>query len=68
MQEHQAMKMTHILTSLLMAALLIAGAARAAETTIQVERDRGTPVASFKIGDAHCVLRDDQVHCTPVRR
>ena len=67
MQEHQAMKMTHILTSLLMATL-IAGAARAAETTIQVEREQGTPVASFKIGDAHCVLRDDRVHCTPVRR
>ena len=68
MQDHQAMKTTHILANLLMAALLIAGAARAAETTIQVERDQGTPVAQFKIGDAHCVLRNDQVHCTPVRR
>jgi hypothetical protein len=60
------MKTTHILTSLLIATLLATGAARAAETTIQVERDQGTPVALFKIGDAHCVLRDDQVHCTPV--
>jgi hypothetical protein len=62
------MKMTHILTSLLIAALLLASAAPAAETAIQVERDQGAPVAQFKVGDAHCELRNDQVHCTPVRK
>jgi hypothetical protein len=26
------------------------------------------PVAQFKLGDSHCVLKDDQVRCTPASK
>jgi hypothetical protein len=54
-----------ILKSLLIAALLLSGYAHAADGTIQVAREQGNPVAQFKVGDSRCVLKDDQIHCTP---
>jgi hypothetical protein len=62
------MTMTNVLKTLLIAALLAYGSARAADPTIQVVRDQGTPVAQFKIGDALCVLKNDQIRCAPVRK
>lgn len=62
------MSITTVLKTLLIAALLACGAARAADPTIQVVRDQGTPVAQFKVGDARCVLKDDQIRCTPASK
>jgi len=50
--------------SLLIAALLLSASVQAADSTIQVMREQGNPVAQFKIGDSRCVLKDDQIHCT----
>jgi hypothetical protein len=61
------MNTTAILKGLLIAALLVSTAVRAADTAIQVDRDQGTPVAQFKIGESRCVLKDDKIRCAPVR-
>ena len=53
--------------SLLIAVLLAAGAAHA-DGAIQVVNELGKPVAQFIVGDSHCVLKDDQIRCTPVNR
>ena len=53
--------------SLLIAALLMSATAYA-DNAIQVVNEYGRPVAQFKIGDSHCVLKDDQIRCTPVKR
>jgi hypothetical protein len=56
-----------ILKSLLIAALLMSATAYA-DNAIQVVNEYGRPVAQFKVGDSHCVLKDDQIRCTPVNR
>jgi hypothetical protein len=53
--------------SLLIAALLMSATAYA-DSAIQVVNEYGRPVAQFKVGDSHCVLKDDQIRCTPVNR
>ena len=53
--------------SLLIAGLLMSAAAYA-DNAIQVVNEYGRPVEQFKIGDSHCVLKDDQIRCTPVNR
>jgi hypothetical protein len=42
--------------------------ARAADPSIQVLRDQGTPVARFKVGDAHCVLKAGRIRCAPASK
>jgi len=59
------MNVTNLLRSLLIATLLIYGSAHAADGVIHVVRDQGGPVAQFKIGDSQCVLKNDQIRCTP---
>jgi hypothetical protein len=59
---------TKLLTSLLMAALFASSAAFAADNAIQVSMLDGKQQAQFKVGDARCVLVDDQIRCTPVSR
>jgi hypothetical protein len=54
--------------ALLIAALLACGLARAEGGAIQVVNELGKPVAQFKVGDSRCVLKDDQIRCTPVNR
>jgi hypothetical protein len=58
----------NILRSLLLAALLASASVGAADKTIQVDRERGEPVAQFKVGDSQCVLKDDAIRCTPVKK
>ena len=53
--------------SLLIATLLVCGVTHA-DSAIQVVNEYGRPVAQFKVGDSHCVLKDDQIRCTPVNR
>jgi hypothetical protein len=53
---------------LLIAALLASGAALAGDNAIRVSDEQGTPVAQFKVGDSRCVLKDDQVRCTPISK
>lgn len=58
------------LTSLLLA-IALAGSAAAVSAVappIQVTVEDGKSVAQFKIGDSRCVLVDDQILCTPVRK
>jgi hypothetical protein len=57
---------TKLLTSLLMAALFASSAAFAADSAIQVSMVEGKQQAQFKVGDARCVLVDDQIRCTPL--
>ena len=56
---------TKLLTSLLMAALFASSAALA-DTSIQVSMVDGKQQAQFKVGDARCVLVDDQIRCIPL--
>jgi hypothetical protein len=58
---------TKTLTNLLIAALLAGSAAAYAdETPIQIAMEGGKAVAQFKVGDSRCVLKNDQIRCTPV--
>jgi hypothetical protein len=59
------MNTTNLLRSALIAILLIYGSAHAVDGAIQVVRDHSGPVAQFKIGDSQCVLKNDQIRCTP---
>ena len=59
---------TKLLTSLLMAALFASSAAFAADNAIRLSMLDGKQQAQFKVGDASCVLVDDQIRCTPVSR
>jgi hypothetical protein len=54
--------------STLVAMWLLCGPAHATDNTIQVATEQGKPVAQFKLGDSHCVLKDDQVRCTPASK
>jgi hypothetical protein len=58
---------TKLLTSLLMAALSVSATATA-DNAIQVSMVDGKQQAQFKVGDAHCVLVDDQIRCTPLAK
>jgi hypothetical protein len=57
---------TKLLTSLLTAVLFASSTAFAADNTIQVSMVHGKQEAQFKVGDARCVLVDDQIRCTPL--
>lgn len=54
----------------LMIAALLAGsaAAYADETPIQIAMEDGKTTAQFKMGDSRCVLKNDQIRCTPVTK
>lgn len=54
-----------LIKSLVSAALLSSVIAHAADNTIAIAMEEGKQVASFKLGDARCVLKNDQIRCTP---
>jgi serine/threonine protein phosphatase PrpC len=54
--------------SLLLAAALFAAGANAAGNTITVAAQDGKTVAQFTLGDSSCVLKDDQIQCTPTAK
>ena len=56
------------LGGIIVATWLLCGAAHASDNTIQVATEQGKPVAQFKLGDSHCVLKDDLVRCTPISK
>jgi hypothetical protein len=63
------MKINQLFKALLIAGTLAAASASwAGDGAIRVSNEAGTPVARFSLGDSHCVLRDDRVHCTPVSK
>ena len=62
------MNATKILKSLLITALLTSAAAHAADSTIVIALEEGKQVASFSVGDSNCVLKNDQIRCTPVNK
>ena len=64
----EKMTTTRILQSLLIAALLSSGAAHAAESNIVIALESGKQVARFQLADSRCVLKDDQIRCTPVNK
>lgn len=55
---------TKLISSLLLAAAL-GSSAFAADNAIQVSMIDGKQQAQFSVGDARCVLVDDQIRCTP---
>ena len=57
------MATTKILTRLLIAALLTSVVAHAADSSIVIALEEGQQVASFKVGDFDCVLKDAQIRC-----
>ena len=59
--------MNKLLGLLLVGALSAGLSTPAASETLVVVSEQGKPVASFNIGDSRCVLKDDQIACTPVR-
>jgi hypothetical protein len=59
------MTTTKTLQALLIGALLASSAAFA-DSTIQVDVVGGKQQAKFSIGDAKCVLVDEQIRCMPV--
>jgi len=61
------MNAINILRTLLIAALLSCACAHATDQTIAIALEEGKQVASFKVGDSSCVLKDDQIRCAPTR-
>jgi len=53
---------------LLIGALLVVRWAHAGETSIEVALEDGKTRAQFSVGDARCVLVDDQVRCTSLAK
>ena len=62
------MTTTKILKSLLIAAVLSSAAAYADQTPIVIALEDGKQVASFKVGDFDCVLKDAQIRCAPATK
>jgi len=62
------MTTTKLLNGLLIAALLGSLSAHAADNRIAIALENGKQVASFKIADSRCVLKDDQIRCTPLAK
>ena len=61
------MTTTKLLKSLLITALLGSLTSYAAQQQpIVIAMGEGKQVVSFKIGDSHCVLKDDQIRCVIV--
>ena len=58
---------TKLLNSLIIAALLVSASAFA-EERIVVRMLEGTQSASFSVGDASCVLVNDEIRCTPTAK
>ena len=59
---------TKILKSLLIAALVSSSVAHAADQPIVIALEDGKQVASFKVGDFNCVLKDAQIRCAPASK
>ena len=57
------MTTTKLLKSLLITALLASVTSRAEQQPIVIAIEEGKQIASFKIGDSRCVLKDDQIRC-----
>ena len=63
------MTTTKLLNSLLISALLASVSAHAAEQQpIVIALEEGKQIASFNVGDSRCVLKNDQIRCTPVTK
>jgi hypothetical protein len=60
------MTTANLIKSLMIAATFAAVTAQAADSTIVIAMEEGRQVATFSVGNANCVLKDDQVRCTPV--
>ena len=57
------------LTKILIAALFATAAiAHADDAPIHIAMEEGKAVAQFKVGDSRCVLKNDQIRCTPVTK
>ena len=64
--ETTKMTTTNLIKSLAIAALFVSVTAHAADSNIVIALENGKQTASFKVGDSSCVLKDDQIRCTPV--
>jgi hypothetical protein len=68
MTEDRKMTTTKLMKSLTIAALLACVSAHAADNSIMIALEEGKQVASFKVGDSSCVLKNDQIRCTPASK
>jgi hypothetical protein len=60
---------TKTLTNLLIAVVLAGSAAAYAdEAPVQIAMEEGKAVAQFQLGDSRCVLKNDQIRCTPFNK
>ena len=64
--ETRQMTTTNLIKSLAIAAVFVSVTAHAADSNIVIALENGKQTASFKVGDSSCVLKDDQIRCTPV--
>jgi len=62
------MTTTRTLLSLLIAALLASVTAHASDQSMVIALEDGKQVASFKVGDFDCVLKDAQIRCAPATK
>jgi len=66
-EDLKKMTTTKLLNSLLITVLLASVTSYAAEQQpIVIAMEEGKQIVSFKIGDSHCVLKDDQIRCVIV--
>ena len=59
--------MTNLIKCLLIATLIGAASAHAADDTITVTVQNGKPKATFQLAGSKCVLVDDQIRCSAPR-
>jgi hypothetical protein len=58
------MTTTKIVKSLLIGALIASATAHGAEQSIVIAMEEGKQVASFKVGNFNCILKEGQIRCT----
>jgi hypothetical protein len=59
------MTTANLIKSLMIAATFAAVSAHAADSTIVIAMEEGRQVASYSVGNANCVHKDEQRRCTP---
>jgi hypothetical protein len=63
LKERKMTTTTKLIKSLLIAALLASASAHAADDRIVIAIEDGKQIASFKVGNSNCVLKDGQIRC-----
>ena len=62
------MTTTNLIKSLVIAALFACVSAHAADTSIVIAQEDGAQTAAFKLNGSACVLKNDQIRCSPASK